>query len=189
MHVTLEEAKAHLRVTHSAEDSLIESTYVPAAIAWLSNYTGRFIASAEITEHVPFSNLSGFRLPVPAAPVRSVTEVALVDEDGEETVIAPEDYELDTFSNGEGEIEFSREVDLSCISFRIDYEAGYAEAIEEPEPVPSELPADLRAAILFMVAHLYENRMPVVIGTITADLPLSCKALADPYRLRIFIGA
>lgn len=40
----------------------------------------------------------------------------------------------------------------------------------------------VRAGILVLLGHLYENRESVVVGTITAEVPLSAKSLLHPYR-------
>ena len=45
----------------------------------------------------------------------------------------------------------------------------------------AELPADVRAAALLIVGHLYENREAVVIGTIATDLPMGVELLLAPY--------
>lgn len=48
-----------------------------------------------------------------------------------------------------------------------------------------ELPlnAAVTAAVLLMAGHLYANREAVVVGTISAALPLSVQFLLAPYRV------
>jgi len=46
-------------------------------------------------------------------------------------------------------------------------------------------PEPLASAVLLMLGHLYENREVVVIGTITAELPLSVQYLLRPYKLHL----
>ena len=45
----------------------------------------------------------------------------------------------------------------------------------------AELPADVRAAALLIIGHLYEHREAVVIGTIATDLPMGVELLLAPY--------
>ncbi|MGH3850697.1 MAG: head-tail connector protein [Pseudonocardiaceae bacterium] len=44
------------------------------------------------------------------------------------------------------------------------------------------IPQDLKHALLFVLAHFYENREPVNIGNIVNPLPLTVEALIGPYR-------
>ncbi len=52
----------------------------------------------------------------------------------------------------------------------------------EPIEAGLVLDADLTAAMLLLIGHWYENRESVVVGTITAELPMAVEALIGPYR-------
>ena len=41
---------------------------------------------------------------------------------------------------------------------------------------------DLTTAMLLLIGHWFENREAVVIGSITAELPMAVEALIGPYR-------
>jgi uncharacterized phiE125 gp8 family phage protein len=45
------------------------------------------------------------------------------------------------------------------------------------------VPAAIKAAILLMVGHFYENREDVVVGRQVNDMPKGSRYLLDPYRL------
>lgn len=49
--------------------------------------------------------------------------------------------------------------------------------------VLGNFPADLHAAMLLLVGHLFENREQTVKGTIVAALPMGVESLLSPYRL------
>ena len=51
---------------------------------------------------------------------------------------------------------------------------GYAEA---------DVPAPILTAIRWMVAHLYEQRQPVVAGSTVIELPMGLYAILNPYRI------
>ena len=44
------------------------------------------------------------------------------------------------------------------------------------------IPQDLKHAVLFLLAHFYENREPVNIGNIVNPIPMTVEALIGPYR-------
>jgi uncharacterized phiE125 gp8 family phage protein len=58
----------------------------------------------------------------------------------------------------------------------LDVEVGYGDA-------PPDVPADLRQAIRLLVAHWYENRGLIAIGSGIAVLPQTAAALITPYRV------
>jgi len=59
---------------------------------------------------------------------------------------------------------------------KVEFTAGYGAA--------SDVPEDLKHAVLFMIAHLYEMREPVVAGNIDIKtVPFAVDALMDMYRV------
>jgi uncharacterized phiE125 gp8 family phage protein len=59
----------------------------------------------------------------------------------------------------------------------ITYVAGYGAAA-------ADVPRPIRQAILLLASHWYENREPVLIGTINGTLPFTVDALLSPYICR-----
>lgn len=53
--------------------------------------------------------------------------------------------------------------------------------------VESELPKPLIHAMKLMISNFYENREPVVVGTITALVPYSMEYLLEPYINRTIV--
>lgn len=53
------------------------------------------------------------------------------------------------------------------------YDAGYA---------PDQEPPDIRAAVLELVARMYEYRVPIVTGTVVSEVPYSVEATLSHWR-------
>lgn len=89
--VTLAEAKAHLRMIHTADDALI-TRQIRAAREHVELTTGVALAAAtwRMTEY-------SFQNPfvIPFAPVATVSAVSYMDASGARVVIAPAEYRFD----------------------------------------------------------------------------------------------
>jgi len=58
----------------------------------------------------------------------------------------------------------------------IDFTAGYGAAA-------SDVPAPLRQAVLLLVAHWYENREPIAVGSPEMAVPGPVAQLVEPFRV------
>ncbi len=177
--VSLAEAKAHLRVTLSADDALI-ATYLMAARAAAENYTRRALALQTFDQTFdygyPCTHDGRQRLVLLRSPLVSVTSVTYVDTAGVTQTLNPSQYLVDTVGI-EGRIEAAYGVTWPAVrdqmaAITVRFVAGYAQI---PEPV--------RAAILLTLGHLYEHREDVVIGPSANELPRGAEALLFPYRV------
>lgn len=174
--VTTAEAKAHLRVDHSAEDTLIASL-VQAATDHLDGYSG-ILGRCLVTQtwRQDFDSFERtMRLPLLAA---GITSAVYVDDNAAETTITSTNYELQADDLG----SFVRFIDdyafpsglAETRALRVTFTAGYGAA--------SAVPASIKAAILLLVGHWYFNREAVVVGIAPAELPMAVTALLAPYR-------
>lgn len=171
--VSLAEAKAFLRVDHDVEDDLI-ATLIAAARDAVESLCGRALIARTLRETLDDWRLDGAGAALLAVgPVTSVVSAALLDAADEASVIDADDYRLDgagdrprlVFTNG-APIPKRR-----VGGVRIDYVAGIgAEA--------ADLPANLRLAVLHVIAALYEAREGA------ASLPDAARALAAPSSVR-----
>ena len=89
--VTTAEAKAHLRVDGSDEDTLIDGL-IAAAADYVEQYTGRAIGTQ--TWELALDAFSDTIL-LPKGPVQSVTSVKYSDTAGVEQTVSADDYTLD----------------------------------------------------------------------------------------------
>ena len=155
--VSLAEAKAHLRVDFTDDDTLI-SALIDAATAHVDGYTG-ILARALVTQtwRQDFCDWPGDRvLRLPLAPVASVESVKYFDAANVETTVAESgNYALLEDARGPY-IKFTSDFAAPALyderddRIRVTFVAGYGD--------PSDVPAAIRAAVLLIVGDLYKNR-------------------------------
>jgi hypothetical protein len=66
---------------------------------------------------------------------------------------------------------------------RVRYEVGYTMPSDSPNDRP--VPQPIITAMKLLLAHWYENREAVIIGTIQTELGMAVESLLLPYRLRL----
>lgn len=179
--VTLTEMKTHLRYDYDNENTLIE-TLIRAAREWVENYTGRALVEQTL-EYAIDSYPDEMRLPRP--PIIEVESFKYTDSAGTSTLLAANQYTLDTSAPLLPRIVPAYNVSWPGTrsqpsSLRIRYKAGYAR--EGSPDDHAAVPASLRAAIKLLVGHWFKNRESVVIGVAANEVPMAAMALCDPYR-------
>lgn len=177
--VSLDEAKVHLRVDDNASDLLILGL-VSAAREWAEVVTRRALVETTYRLDLPRWPACGV-LTLPRPPLKTLTHVKYYDAANALQTWASDQYQVSapigpwapraTIQPGDGIV-------LPTTSARVDavqvtFVAGYASC-----------PRAIKAAILLLIAHLFENREPINIGNITTELPFSVKALLSPYVSR-----
>jgi uncharacterized phiE125 gp8 family phage protein len=175
--VSLAEAKAHLRVDGTAEDTLVASLII----------TSRLHIEAALGLALVTQGWSWFldawpaaaEVPLPLRPVQSIAAVKLYAPDETVEVLSPATYLLD---GGNVPPRLVRQAALPwprpprlANGIEIAFVAGYGNAA-------ADVPAPIRQAILLLVAHWFEHREPVQIGTLAATLPAMVADLLQPYR-------
>jgi len=177
--VTVAEARTLLRVETSDEDALLSSLIATARMT-VEQSTGRSLINRDlqaVTDHWP--NRQRFVLPSP--PLQQVLSVSIRDQTGAETVWDSENYLVETSGPAPyialmpGAVWPS--VQHGAGAIRIRYRAGYGDA-------PTDVPPPLAHAVLLLVAHWYENRVPVVINAAASRIPGTVDALIAGHRLR-----
>jgi len=162
--LSLTEAKAHLRVTHTAEDTLI-SALITAARTEVENYLGRQLITAtwvlRLDEFID-------TIEVPRAPLQSVTSLAYVDTNGDsQTLEADTDYTVDVYSTpgrvvpvygGSWPSTYGHVNDVT-----LTYEAGYGDAA-------TDVPSNIIHAVRLYLGHYYEHREAFIVGDSIAKL-------------------
>jgi uncharacterized phiE125 gp8 family phage protein len=170
--VTMDEARAHLRVDGTGDDALIAGL-VTAARTMLEAETRRAFVSQgwQLTlDAWPETR----RIDLPLAPVVSVEELAV---DG--TALDAALYDLG-LRHDPPRIALKRNAALPAPDdavggIGVSFTAGYGEAAAVPQP--------LKQAVLMLTAHWYENRMAGGMeGGAAVLLPLGVQHLVAPYR-------
>lgn len=146
--VTLEEAKRQLVIGHDDEDEFIESL-IDAATAAIDGPNGIGIAMLNQSFRLSadrLDNTAPHRIPL--GPVRSITSATYLDQDG---ATVPIKVRLDN-SRSPARLYLDAPVfHAQEGSIAIDFIAGYG-------PRASDVPADLRHAVLCLINAMYEDR-------------------------------
>lgn len=175
--VTLEEAKAHLRV-YTADDDVYISALIPAAREMAEGRLSRTIRQR--TRSVNFRDWhDNFVLPKP--PFISIDTINYADENGQiQTLDGAAYYVAAQDEDAPGLVEFVPGTALPQLYARrrpitVSYLAGYAEG---------EVPAAIRQWMLLAIGTLYQNRESLVAGVSVAPLPADFMALLiQPYMV------
>lgn len=169
MPVTMDEARAWLRLGAADEDALVERL-IGAVTNMCEAFTGQWLLARDEAEVLTVRRQTA-RLA--ARPVVAVDMVARIDTGGDEVVLDPADYRVD-IADGLAVVTVAGATDGTRL--RVAYRAGMAEAA-------ADVPAAIRHGILRMVQHLYEAR-----DDAKANPPAAVAALWQPWR-RIALGA
>lgn len=153
MPVTLDEVKAHLKVEHDSEDSLIQS-YMLRALRWAEERTRRAIAAESykiIADDFPIGCWD-----LPLGKIRSVDSVEYVDVDGNTQTWSSANYEVDLLSDFKARLRPLRDISwpdtgsyLNAATVTVT--AGW---------LPADVPYTIRQALLLKVGDFFENRAP-----------------------------
>lgn len=177
--VSVEEAKAHLRVDGADEDS-----YITALVAKATRAAEQFCDRAFISQDwvlvLDAFPACGKMIKLPLPPLVSITKLDYVDASGASRTLAPEDYQVSKRSPAvvapaPGKSWPATQAGrLDAVT--IEFTAGYGDDT-------ADVPVPIHHAILLLAAHWYENREPVNIGNIVNALPFTVDSLLAPYRV------
>lgn len=156
--LTLDEVKSYLRVEHDEDDTLI-GMLIEAAVEYSENYTGRKLMTQTIEQTFdafPSYELTNLRcaLELRWTPIQSISSFVYVDVDGENQTLTTSHYIHDNFSEPNRLFPPHNE-SWKCTkaipnAVKITYVAGYTQA--------TDVPAQIRLAMLLMIAKNYEMR-------------------------------
>ena len=175
--VSTSEAKTHLRVSGSGDDTYID-TLVKAARRQVERVTGLSLITqtrALRLDEFPLSDA----IELPYGPLQSVTSVAYLDADGASQTWSSSNYRADIYSYPP-RVALAYGVSWPSTrgvthSVTVTYVAGYGTA-------STSVPQDILHAIKLLVGHWYENREEVTAVDMEV-LPMGVEALLAPYRV------
>lgn len=176
--LTTAEAKTHLVVDHSDDDTYID-TLVAAARAYVEQYTGRQLVTATWTMDLErFPGDDFIQLPFP--PLQSVTSVKYYDLSNSQQTLAASKYVVADSTPGRlrlvsGEA-WPQVYPDRAQAVEVIFVAGYGAA--------SAVPADIKHAIKMLVGHWYENRETVTVGQTSKPVAFATDALLNPYKIK-----
>jgi uncharacterized phiE125 gp8 family phage protein len=172
--LSLAETKAFLKLDDTAEDALV-TTLIAAARLHVEGITAKAMVAQ--TWRVVLSKWPPEReVALPVGPLLSLEAVTAYDDDGEATEIDVEQFELDVATP---RLRLPATFDPPLVRERqgieIDYVAGYG---SDPEDVP----ADLKHAMLVLVAYWFEHRDAVIVAGSGSVVPTGFDRLVANYR-------
>jgi len=167
--VSLDEAKAHLKLDTSDDDAML-TRLIAAARARAEWHTGRaFVTQSWILW------LDGWCEPIdmPLPPLIAVSSIETYGTNDTPSVLDGSQYQVDSVG---GRVALKPGVALPVDLRRLNavsiaFTAGYGDAA-------GDVPADIRQAVLDIVADLYAHR-----GDGGEELPIEALALLAPYRI------
>lgn len=180
--ITLDEAKAHCRVTFSDDDTLIERL-IRAATHEIENRTQRTLCETTYIEQLDRFPSGGIKLAMP--PLLSVQSIIYFNAAGSQITLSSSDYLVDTHSEP-GWVMLAPDKEWPETQDRINavaitYKAGYL-AGGNAQQQRDAVPEDLRAWLLIRVATLYENRESVSFASAPFNIT-ALDSLWQPYRV------
>ncbi|WP_306024550.1 head-tail connector protein [Oceaniradius stylonematis] len=170
--VTLADAKAHLRVTHEGEDTLI-AELVDAAARFIADDTG--LALIDQTWRLSLSEAPAAPVSLPRHPVAAIVAVTVYDPDGDPNVLEGSAYRLDTMRRPATLTFEPGSLSASMTGVEIDFRAGFG-------PAGPDVPDTLRRAILTLVAHWYEFRGSYGPSEQPVSVPMAYSRLVRAWR-------
>jgi len=175
--VTVFEAKEHLRVDGTVEDVLISSLIVTSRLH-IEAALGLALISQSwklVLDAWPKAGV----LRMPLRPLSSVSAVRVFAADGTSQVVDPVRYFVDTVGEPPRVIGNAGGIPApgrTANGIEVDFVAGYGAAV-------SDVPSPIRHAVLLLVAHWFEHRDPVEIGSANVAIPASVSHLLEPFQM------
>lgn len=174
--IELDEAKAHLRVEHTSEDAMI-NLMIEAARHHVEGETGRRLLPTQFTAYANLFSDEMELLP----NLISVEAIRYLDTDNTQQTLATSVYKVDkTDYSGKVYLAYNQswpDTYEEVNAVEIDFTVGMAATQEA-------VPGALKAAMLLIVGHLYENREATTYGTALTALPMGVDALLKQYTIR-----
>ncbi len=175
--ITLAEAKAHLRVSHVHEDSLI-ALAIQGATDYLDGFAGtlgRALLPQTWRLTLPAPPPSQI-VRLPLAPFRELVSVEWDDVAGQTRTIDLADLKVRReYGCARVHPAYAKQWPLEIWDMRVTYSAGYDSAALVPAPI--------RQAALLLIGDAYDNRAAIVEGRIISENP-AVERLIAPYRVR-----
>ena len=203
-YVSLAEAKQHLRVTASDDDSYI-SGLISMAVDACSNYLGysirkgtakygfdSFTGSPALINPVNGLNIpSGNYLRVNSR-VLSLVSVSYVNANQAVTAFSGSDWITapDPMGNYSRNIFINTAPDSitdDTIKYIVEVTEGFNPVGTSAVDPDTIFPMAIKHAALLLIGQYYDNRNAVVVGTIQAKISLGFEYLLDPYKIQIIL--
>ena len=169
--ITTADLKAHLRVDHSDEDTLIEALR-DAAIETVNNYCNTNLG--DVTA-VMYLDKFYAHWEIPVGPVISISSITYNTDVATVATLDAGNYYVDTVRKPAriSIINAPQVYDYVHNGVQVNFTYGYTEA---------SIPTAIKHAIRLLVGHWYENRRQVIQAN-SYEVPMGVHALLNTYRI------
>lgn len=176
--ITLEEAKAYLRVDDSTEDTLI-SALITAARRKFENDTLHYLLPQTWELYLNRDEISSEPISINKSDITAISSVKYYDSSNTQQTLSTSDYQTAI----SGKPSCIQIITMPTIYDRLEamvirFTLGYTNAAAVPE--------DIKLAIKLLLATWYENRQTVVTGTQVNDIPMTYQFIMETYRNRVY---
>lgn len=183
--VSLAEVKNHLRVDHDADDLLIQ-TYIKAATAFVEG-PGGFLGRAlcEQTWDLVIDEFPADAIQIPLPPLIEIVHIKYDDGNGDELTLDLGDVTIDTDSEPGWIIHggaWPSNLYNGVNAVRVRFIAGYSSGAS---PEVSEVPENIKVALLLHIGSMYAHREDVIVGQAVSAMPRSSEMLLRRHRLQV----
>jgi uncharacterized phiE125 gp8 family phage protein len=176
--ITVSEAKAHLRVDGSDEDTLIASLILTSR---LHVETGLGLALITQSWRLTLDRWPCEKdLDLPLRPLQTIDAVRVLPAEGAAVVMASTNYIADRASVPPRLVRTGPiwpQPSKAANGIEIDFTVGYGATADL-------VPAPIRQALLMLIAHWYERRDPIDVGSPETVIPAAVSDLLDGYRIK-----
>lgn len=175
--VTYAEMRSYLRLHDDNEQALVEDL-ITVARDYAEIETGRQLITA--TWKLYLKQFPA-QIRVPRPPLQSVTSIGYVDQAGAAQTVTATVYYVDTKAapgliyEDESQLWPTHRGEPGDF-ITVTYKAGYG-------LTPSTVPEGIRLAIRYLVAHWFDTRQPIVIGSTVTDIPITVERLLTHYKV------
>lgn len=170
--ITLEQQKAHLKVDDSADDALI-LVYIEGAAEFISRWTGRAIGLVTYEERFDSWEEAAVLSRFPVVEESEYTDgpiVQYLDSNNDLQTLDSDQYQVVTGARP-ALLKFASSLPSlgdNPNPIRVRYQAGESPAA-----------AMIRVAVMTLVAHWYEARESVLVGTISKPVEFQLTAILE----------
>lgn len=179
--VTADDVRAQCRIDSSDESDLIEG-YITSARAQVENDCRRALITQTWERTLDRFPHSCEPIYLARNPVQQVESITYVDPQGATQTLSTDVYQVDTkgavarVGLKPGKSWPSTKCGL-WNSVTITYVAGYGDTADD-------VPRGLRTAIAILAGHWFENREPIITGTIVSNIPIHFDRLLWPFSIK-----
>ena len=172
--VSLTEAKLHLRVDVTEDDTLI-ATLIQAAREMVEGISRRALIT-QVWKLILDEFPAGDTISIPMPPLQAVASITYKDQDGSASTFSSDDYIVNSDCEpGKVALAYGSSWPSTTLyptgAVTVQFTAGFGDA-------STDVPEKYRQALLLLCGHFYENREAIATtGAVPKEVPFGVEAL------------